>query len=433
MDGIADRLPRARLLQRAYADAAKGFEAPRGLRPLVLTSWDRSRNFDVDPLGLPPVVLAAAAARQRLAHHPLGPALGLLAEAVDATANARQVLVLADAEGLVLWTAGDDEMLVNARAAHLQPGAVWSEQAAGTNALGTGLTLDHPVQIFAAEHFTRLLHPWSSSAAPIHEIETGGVLAVVGVWGPFQAAHPHGLSLVVVLAGLLEAHLRHASIERDERLQVEYLERVAQAGRGRTAVVNASGRVLRSTPAGWLGRRLALSPQGLPITPRAQRLVVEPLGDGDGFLIRDGDATQRRLRKPRLSLRALGRERALVSLDGRELELTPRQSEILVILALHRGGLTDEALCAALYPSARVDVTVRAAVCRLRKLLGPVITPRPYQLDANLSADFLDLEQRLTQAHAAAAPEPGAPALLPRSRAPAIVAARERIERALRG
>jgi hypothetical protein len=45
-------------------------------------------------------------------------------------------------------------------------GALWSENGAGTNAIGTALAADHAVQIFATEHFNEVVHP-SGSARPL--------------------------------------------------------------------------------------------------------------------------------------------------------------------------------------------------------------------------------------------------------------------------
>ena len=59
---------------------------------------------------------------------------------------------------------------------HFVCGADWSEQGAGTNALGTAIAVDHPVQIFSAEHFNRIVHPWQCSGAPIHDPATGEIL-----------------------------------------------------------------------------------------------------------------------------------------------------------------------------------------------------------------------------------------------------------------
>src|SRR5262249_8091318 len=156
---------------------------------------------------------------------------------VDVARYAHQVVVLTDADGLVLWTAGHEETLRAAEHVHLVPGVMWSEEAAGTNAVGTALRLDHPLQVFSAEHYKKPLHGRSSTAAPVHDPESGTTLGAVSLSGAFRAAHPHGFSLVVAAAQIMEAHLLHEATRRDERLMLEYARRVQADGSSATAVV----------------------------------------------------------------------------------------------------------------------------------------------------------------------------------------------------
>jgi hypothetical protein len=112
--------------------------------------------------------------------------------------------------------------------------------------------------------------------------------------------------------------------------------------------------------------------------------------------------------------------------------MSPRHSEILALLALHPEGLTGEELAGQIYGANPKAVTIRAEMSRLRRLLGCLLLAHPYRLAADVEADFLEVE-RLARAGDldAAARRYGGP-LLPRSRVPGIVEARERLERALR-
>lgn len=421
----------ARLLRRAYDCAANGAIAPTIVRGVVARSWERSEQAGVDALDRPPVMLDEAEARRRFLHHPLAPQLPVIDSVlVGVAVYASQVVAIADSDGLILWSGGSAEALRGAERIHLMPGALWREDVAGTNALGTALTLDHPLQIFAAEHYMQPIHGWSSAAAPIHDPETDEQLGVLSLSGPFKAAHPHGFSLVVAAAQIIEAHLAHASAQRDERLKVEYLTHVLRGGAEASAVVNPYGRVLLSTPPGWLGRKLRMSPEGEPLPPTAEEVRLEPLGRGDGFLaLRGADGAV--APRPTLRLEALGRERARATLDGHDFELSPRHSEILVILAQHPSGLTQPELASALHGPGTKGVTVRAEISRLHKLLGPVIRTRPYRIAAELRADFLECEALLESGARVSAAERYAGELLPGSSAPAIVALRERLQTAL--
>ncbi len=43
--------------------------------------------------------------------------------------------------------------------------------------------LDRAVQIRGAEHYNRIVHPWSCTAAPVHDPVTGALLGVIDITG----------------------------------------------------------------------------------------------------------------------------------------------------------------------------------------------------------------------------------------------------------
>jgi hypothetical protein len=192
-------------------------------------------------------------------------------------------------------------------------------------------------------------------------------------------------------------------------------------------VVTAAGCVLLSTPSGWLSGPLHLNPDGTFAKDPREPLSLEPLGDGAGFLVRrvcdEGDPRARVV----LRLRALGQDRAEGVLGRQEFRFTQRHSEILVILAGHPEGLTEEELMVALYGKACSGVTVRAEISRLRRILGPLVQTRPYRLATEVRADFLEVERLLAAGRDEEAARLFTGPLLPSSTAPAIVGARRRL------
>ncbi|MDR0478365.1 MAG: sigma-54-dependent Fis family transcriptional regulator, partial [Burkholderiaceae bacterium] len=54
-------------------------------------------------------------------------------------ANTQSMIVLTNAEGLILHSIGDDDFLRRAEKVALRPGANWAESQQGTNAIGTAL------------------------------------------------------------------------------------------------------------------------------------------------------------------------------------------------------------------------------------------------------------------------------------------------------
>jgi transcriptional regulator of acetoin/glycerol metabolism len=57
------------------------------------------------------------------------------------------------AAGMLLQLEGNVRVRAKAADINFTEGALWSEEGAGTNAIGTALAADHAVEIFASEHF----------------------------------------------------------------------------------------------------------------------------------------------------------------------------------------------------------------------------------------------------------------------------------------
>ncbi|REK91132.1 transcriptional regulator [Streptomyces inhibens] len=137
-------------------------------------------------------------------------------------------------------------------------------------------------------------------------------------------------------------------------------------------------------------------------------------------------------------LSALGRDEALLVVDGERLRLGRRHSEIMVLLARHPEGLTGDQLSVLLYGEREMrPVTLRAELSRLRQLVGALLHSRPYRLSRPVETDLCAVEAEL------AAGEPGSALsgypgpLLPLSEAPGVRRLRgaleERMRRALLG
>ena len=186
-------------------------------------------------------------------------------------------------------------------------GMLWTEDSAGTNAIGTALEIDHAVQVFSAEHFLAEQHGWWCSAAPIHDPVTGALLGVVDISGPLRTAHPHSLGLVSAAAGMAEDSLRFRRAADEERLRAAYLERTATLGRHRSAMVDRDGRVLIAQPAGWVGGAIEVPAGGGTVTlPDGREALAEPLEGGGALLW--GATGRARSERPSLRLDLLGRQ-----------------------------------------------------------------------------------------------------------------------------
>ncbi|AWB91323.1 GAF domain-containing protein [Aeromicrobium chenweiae] len=192
------------------------------LRRLVLDSWRRSIDSGLDPEQVTAAIrLDDEALVDIRESHPLATGMPVIRRLlVDSAADAGLLVAVSDAAGQLLWVEGDASLRARAEGMHFLPGADWSEASVGTNAPGTALALDRPVQIFGPEHLARQVTPWSCSAAPIHDPDTGAVLGVLDLTGGDEVASPQSLSLVRATVAAVEAELRIERLNPPRRTTV---------------------------------------------------------------------------------------------------------------------------------------------------------------------------------------------------------------------
>ena len=339
------------LIERAHEELVAGNAADHRLsdvRSLVRESWRRSLDSLVGAEALPPLDLTAEELEAYRRAHPLAGVIDMVRGLLlpGEASESGVVVAVGDAAGRLLWVEGDRNVRRLTGDMGFVEGANWSEDAVGTAAPGTALALDRSVQIAGAEHFNRLVQPWSCSAAPVHDPETRRILGVIDVTGGLEAVTPQAQLLVDATARAIEGELLVARL------------------RARAAHGNAAGQEATR-------RR--------PPTRRA-----EPT---------------------RATLRVLGRDRALLEVagDGVETvsELGPRHAELLLMLAVHRQGLSAERLGDLVYgepadtvraAAGATSVTLRAEMVRLRRALAasaPALVPesRPYRLGVEIETD----------------------------------------------
>lgn len=206
----ADPATLTRFLNVAHDEFVSTGLAGPAVRQLVVESWQRSVNSGINPEeARAPIRLDEQALAGIRAAHPLSTVMPVIRRLlVDSAAEAGLLVAVSDAAGQLLWVEGSSSLRARAEAMHFVEGADWSEASAGTNAPGTALALDRPVQIFGPEHLSRQVTPWSCSAAPIHDPDTGAILGVLDLTGGNDVAAPQSLSLVRATVAAAEAELK---------------------------------------------------------------------------------------------------------------------------------------------------------------------------------------------------------------------------------
>jgi transcriptional regulator of acetoin/glycerol metabolism len=275
------------------------------VRAPIADSWQRSYAAGVDPSAgqVAPALADADETSARWQVHPLATAAALILDCLGpVAAEAGQLIVVSDAEGMLLWIDGPPGVRRDAaESMNFTEGAGWSEIGAGTNAIGTALAADHAVQVFAAEHFNEVVQEWTCSAAPIHDPDTGRLLGIVDLTGKMGTVHPYSFGCAVATAQAVESHLRWRMGERDARLRARYEHRIASSG-PRASLVTPSGRVISGDEAvRWIGAdRVAVPTGGGELTlPSGVCAVADPVGHEEAFVVRADDRRRAAPRRPR--------------------------------------------------------------------------------------------------------------------------------------
>lgn len=251
------------------------------VRPLVAKSWQRSLERGVDPCSSgAPVALNVDELAEARSDARWSTALPVMrALLTQAAVDSGHVVAVGDAHGRLLWIDGAPQMRRRADRMGFTEGALWSEDAVGTNAPGTALALDQAVQISTDEHFLGVAQPWSCTAVPLHDPASGDVMGVIDVTGHDHVVSPIALAMVRATAVAVEASLaaapRHSA--PSHRLKVLGRDRALLIRRGQTVRLSARHSelllLLSLSPGGLSGEALAaqLSDEEVsPVTLRAE-------------------------------------------------------------------------------------------------------------------------------------------------------------------
>ena len=364
-------------LERAHESAMTDRVFHTGVRKLVQDSWQRSLSLSLDPSSVAPErALTDAELRDLRNQHPLAAVLPvvhnlLIRHAVDA----ELIVAIGDESGRLLWIDGDRVLRRRVEEMLFVEGADWSESRVGTSAPGTALALDRGIQIRRAEHFNALAHPWSCTAVPIHDPDTGKILGVIDITGGDQAVAPQTLPLVEAAVAAMEAELR-----------------IQRLGTPAAAPLTQRSRPSLSTS-----------------VPRLAPAVLSVLGTDHGQL----------------------------QCGGSTVDASPRHTEILTLLAWHREGLSADRLAGYLFDQDPAVETLRAEMVRVRKVLAlldaPItITSRPYRLESRLELDAQQVLAFLERGAHRVALGAYRGAVLPGSSAPGIIEIRAEVSGRLR-
>nr|WP_318381403.1 sigma-54-dependent Fis family transcriptional regulator [uncultured Enterobacter sp.] len=171
---------------------------PQCALPFALEdSWQRSLSYGLtrDDDAQPWVVtsqLEDARAENAWIGKLVAPQLARLHEAL---ASHPSIMVMSDANGLVLETHGNSDFLHKAQRYALSPGNLWGEHARGTNAIGTALALQRHCEVAGGEHYLSRNAGLFCSASPVFRPD-GQIAGVLDLSTPALAPRRDAATLV---------------------------------------------------------------------------------------------------------------------------------------------------------------------------------------------------------------------------------------------
>lgn len=164
----------------------------------ILRSWQRCAEHGLDNAALPKLepltageLLEVTERHERLRRLCRPEIESLYADAMQTGC----VVILTDADGMILETLGSADFAARAAQVSLRPGVAWGEATTGTNAVGTALVEGRPIAVHGAEHYYDPHGILSCSAAPILD-PYGRTVGALDLSGPAAVDHRHALGLV---------------------------------------------------------------------------------------------------------------------------------------------------------------------------------------------------------------------------------------------
>lgn len=217
-------------------------EIDERLSPIIRDSWIRSKKWKVDPFQRHGRIKKIEAERYK---NLIDWSMPLMEGLYSIVKGSGFLVILCNEKGQLLKSIGDSDTLLMADKIGFIEGADWSEPVMGTNAIGTSIVIDQPVQIFAEEHYSQICQSWTCSAAPIHDSK-GNIIGVLNVSGPYEKVHPHTLGMVVSAVKAIEYQLRlNENTEKNIMMQ-RFLEATTNNMKEGILIIDTEGKIIKA-------------------------------------------------------------------------------------------------------------------------------------------------------------------------------------------
>ena len=258
---------------------------------LIGSSHQRSHAFGLSEVDAPDFSSAArnevdhAREENRFLYQHAAPIMETLYHQI---ANTQSMVLLTARSGMILHSLGDADFLEKASRVALAPGVDWSEKSKGTNAIGTALAEEHPVEVHGAQHYLQANRFLTCSCTPIFD-PYGKVIGALDVTGDHRSYHQHTMALARMSAQMIENHMFAAVFPQEIIVRFhsrpEFLGTLMEGiavftGEGRFVTANRSAQFQLTLSANALGAHTFSSLFGISVSQlhdRARAAGTRPM------------------------------------------------------------------------------------------------------------------------------------------------------------
>ncbi len=235
-------------LWRNFIEAGIGDQSTRSV---ILDSWRRCKELGVDPNdGIGKDTLDQEKLQQFIGHNLklVEVAKPFMHTVYQSVKGSGFMVVITDNEARILHTCGDTEILDKAASTiRFVQGTNWSEEAVGTNAIGTALAINRAIQMSGFEHYCKSHHHWTCSGAPIHN-SLGETIGCFNVSGPSEYVYSHTFGMVVAAVEAIENQLWKEEVQEEKNRAYELLSAASESVTEGLLAVDNEGRIIHVNP-----------------------------------------------------------------------------------------------------------------------------------------------------------------------------------------
>ncbi len=185
-------------------------DAVQSIRDVIYESWIRSKNHCVNPMEVKSETLSSTEFKNRIMQKQslINAADSYMHKLYSFVKGSNFVVILTDEDGYIIEMIGDEEHIRSrTETSNLVLGSNRSEEYAGTNAIGTAISIKAPIQIWGEEHYVKAHHPFTCSGAPIYD-QNQNLIGCLCITGPREKIHLHTLGMVVAAVDGIEKEMK---------------------------------------------------------------------------------------------------------------------------------------------------------------------------------------------------------------------------------